>query len=106
MRRLLAAMLAAAALGGCSSSAVSKGLDSAKIYPATGQFPDQQERDSHDCKQWALQQNFKSSGFVGGLQVFGGAATGAGTERYGYNQDGLDRAFTQCMNSRGYAVYW
>ena len=99
-------MLAAAVLGGCSTSGVPAGLHTARVYPATGQFPDQQDRDSHACVVQAQQENAKASGFEGALQTFGGAVTGAGTARYGWNQAGLDRAYTVCMNSRGYSVYW
>ena len=94
MRRLLAAVLAASALGACSTSAVSTGLESAKVHPATGQFPDQQERDSHACMAWAQQENTKASGFEGAMQTLSGTVTGAGTQRYGWNQQGLDRAYT------------
>jgi len=82
------------------------GAQSARVYPATGQFPDQQERDSYACTVWAQQENAKASGIGGALETIGGAVTGAGTPGYGSGQEGSDRAYTVCMNSRGYSVYW
>jgi hypothetical protein len=40
------------------------------------------------------------------MQTIGGAVTGTGTARYGWDQDGADRAYRACMNGRGYSVVW
>jgi hypothetical protein len=71
-----------------------------------GQLPDQQERDSYACGEWARQENAKASGLGGVVGTVGGAVTGAGTAGYGWNQEGADRAYTVCMNGRGYSVVW
>jgi len=104
--RLIGLMLALAMLGACATTAKGPEVSRARVYPATGQFPDQQDRDTHACTVWAQGENAKASGFGGALETIGGAVTGAGTPRYGWNQDGLDRAFSVCMNGRGYSVYW
>jgi hypothetical protein len=103
---VIALMLAVGVLGACSTTGTPALISKARVYPALGQFPDQQERDIHACTVHAQQENAKASGFGGALEVVGGAVTGAGTPRYGWNQEGLDRAFSVCMNGRGYSVYW
>jgi hypothetical protein len=40
------------------------------------------------------------------MGTIGGAVAGSGTAGYGFNQDGADRAYTVCMNGRGYQVVW
>jgi hypothetical protein len=106
VKRVIGLMLAVAILGACSTPGTLPVVRRARVYPATGQFPDQQERDSHACTAWAQQQNAKASGIGGAFEAIGGAVTGAGTPGYGWNQEGSDRAYTVCMNSRGYSVYW
>jgi hypothetical protein len=106
MKRILGLSLIVAVLGACASPGTLPAVPRAKVYSATGHFPDQQERDSQQCAAWAQQQNAKASGVSGVLETIGGAVTGAGTAGYGWSQDGADRAYTVCMNSRGYAVYW
>ncbi len=98
--------LTAAVLAACSTPGMAPAVRTARVYPAMGQFPDQQDRDSHACTVWAQQQNAKASGVSGVVETVGGAVTGAGTPGYGWNLEGADRAYTVCMNSRGYAVYW
>jgi hypothetical protein len=95
----------AAVLAGCSTGTV-PAVPSAKVYPAMGQFPDQQERDSLACTTWAQQENAKASGFGGVMGTIGGAVAGSGTAGYGFNQDGADRAYTVCMKGRGNPVFW
>jgi hypothetical protein len=104
--RVIAPLLAAAVLAACSTPGMTPAVPSAKVHPALGQFPDQQERDSHACTAWAQQENAKASGFRGVVGTIGGAVTGAGTAGYGWDQDGADRAYTVCMNGRGYSVVW
>jgi hypothetical protein len=106
MRRVLGPMLAAAILAACSTPGVTPAVRTAQVHPAMGQYPDQQERDSHACTVWAQQANAKASGFGGVVGTVQGAVTGAGTAGYGWNQDGADRAYTVCMNGRGYSVVW
>jgi hypothetical protein len=98
--------VAATLLAACASPGIEPGVRTARVYPALGQFPDQQERDSHACSEWAKQENAKASGFGGAMQTIGGAVTGTGTARYGWDQDGADRAYRACMNGRGYSVVW
>jgi hypothetical protein len=106
MRRVVGLMLAAAVLGACSTPGAPPSVRRARVYPAMGQFPDQQERDSHECAVWAQRENAKASGVGGALGTIRGAVTGAGTPGYGWNQEGSDRAYMVCMNSRGYSVIW
>jgi hypothetical protein len=106
MKRVIGAMLAAAVLVACSTPGTAPSVRSARVHPAMGQFPDQQERDSYACTAWAQQENAKASGIGGVLDTIGGAVTGAGTPGYGWNQAGSDRAYTVCMNGRGYSVIW
>jgi hypothetical protein len=103
--RVIGAMLGVVLLAACSPG-MEPAVRTARVYPAMGQFPDQLERDSHACAAWAQRENATASGFTGVLEVVGGAATGGGTPGYGFGQDGADRAYTVCMNGRGYSVYW
>ena len=105
-RPLIGSMLLAALLAACSTPGIVPEVSRAKVHPAMGQFPDQQDRDSYACMEWAQGENAKASGAGGALQTLGGAVTGAGTARFGWSQEGADRAFTSCMNSRGYSVSW
>ena len=104
--RLLGLLLAMVVFGACSTPGAAPLVSRARVYPAMGQFPDQQDRDSHACTVWAQQQNAQASGFSGAVETIRGATTGAGTAGYGWNQEGSDRAYTVCMNGRGYSVYW
>jgi hypothetical protein len=106
MRRVLAFIVSSVMLAACSSPGVAPAVRTARVYPAMGQIPDQQDRDSHACTVWAQQQNAKSSGFSGVVETVTGAATGAGVAGYGWDMQGADRAYAVCMNGRGYAVYW
>jgi hypothetical protein len=99
-------LVVAAVLTACAPPGMAPAVRTARVYPAMGQFPDQQDRDSHACTVWAQQQNAKASGFSGVVETVGGAVTGAGTPGYGWNMAGADHAYAVCMNSRGYAVYW
>ena len=106
MKRTLGLVWAVAVLGGCSPTGTVPSVSQARVYPTTGQTPEQQAGDSYACMAWAQQQSAKSSGVGGVLGEIGGAVTGAGTAGYGQGLQGSDRAFTVCMNGRGYSVYW
>jgi len=106
MKRVTGLIVASALLAGCSSPGLEPAVRTARVYPAMGQYPDQQDRDSHACTVWAQQQNAKASGFSGVVETVTGAATGAGVAGYGWDLQGADRAYTVCMNGRGDAVYW
>lgn len=78
----------------------------ARLDHATGTTPERQKQDIRECTLWAEQESAKASGFGGFLDRIGGAISGAGTPGYGSGQEGADRAYTVCMNGRGYSVYW
>jgi phage tail tape-measure protein len=85
-RRLTAAFAAvtfAAAISGCATS--SNPQPSVYAYPAKGQTPEQQARDSSECQMWAKQQSgwdpttdtAKGVGIGAAVGALGGAALGA-----------------------------
>jgi outer membrane lipoprotein SlyB len=85
-RRLTAAFTAAAfaaVISGCATS--SNPQPSVYSYPAKGQTPEQQARDSSECQMWAKQQSgwdpttdtAKGVGIGAAVGALGGAALGA-----------------------------
>ncbi|PYM79352.1 MAG: hypothetical protein DME09_21520 [Candidatus Rokuibacteriota bacterium] len=130
MKRILATRpgwLAALALvvAGCATGPAGPPTQAeVGVYPAKGQSPDQQARDSQQCAAWAQQQ----TGYNPGQSAAAGAAIGAitgnagtgaavgavaggvgggaigGTHQYQTSRQGYDKAFAACMGGRGYSV--
>ena len=110
----------AAALSGCASAPATPNVFA---YPAQGQTPQQQAKDTSECQAWAQQQTgwdpatSTAKGVGVGLAIgaltgaaigaaaggIGGAAYG-GTSQYGKGQAGYDQAFGACMSGRGYTT--
>src|SRR5881398_1214261 len=108
----------ALALSGCASSGNPQ--PSVFAYPAKGQTPEQQARDSSECQTWAKQQSGwdpatdtakgvgvgAAAGSPGTGAAIGAAAGGiggatyGGTHQYGKGKAGYDSAFAACMNGR------
>lgn len=70
MKRLASAALVLSMLSGCASSQAPR--PSISAYPAKGQSPEQQARDTNDCQFWAKQQ----TGYDPGLDTAKGAGIG------------------------------
>lgn len=64
-------------------------------YPAAGQSPEQQASDEYECHAWAVQQ----SGFDPSAAAVGQAARDDAVLRGNYT-----RAYTACLEGRGYSV--
>src|SRR5216684_2155659 len=106
----------AVALSGCASSGNPQ--PSVFAYPAKGQTPEQQARDSSECQTWAKGQSgwdpttdtAKGVGIGAAVGALGGAAGGiggatyGGTSQYGKGKAGYDSAYAACMNGRGYTT--
>src|SRR5712692_6659408 len=121
----ITAVAFAAVLSGCASSGTPQ--PSVYAYPAKGQTPEQQARDSSECQTWAKQHSgwdpttdtAKGVGIGAAVGALGGDALGAavgaaaggiggatygGTHQYGKGKAGYDSAFAACMNGRGYTT--
>ncbi len=78
----ITALVFAATLGGCASSSPQPGVFA---YPAQGQTPEQQAKDTNECQTWARQQSgwdpatdtAKGAGIGLAIGALGGAALGA-----------------------------
>lgn len=79
MKKLASAALAALLLSACASTEPARPTITA--YPAKGQSPEQQARDSNDCQFWAKQQTGYDPGLdtakAAGVGLAVGALTGA-----------------------------
>lgn len=106
MYRLVGVVVGVVVLGGCSPYGTLPATGRARLVHATEQSIAQQKRDILECTEWAQDQSAKASSVGGFFGWLGGTVTGAGTQGYGSGQEGADRAYTVCMNGRGYSVYW
>ena len=111
VKRNLSAVLVTVVLAGCASSS----QPSVVAYPAKGQSAELQAKDSNECQAWAKQQSgydpatetAKGAGIgavVGAVLGGVGGAVGGGAYQYSKTKEGHDRAYSACMQGRGYTV--